>query len=154
MAEDSRFADERTIQEFWAGIGETNNVNQGMSRLPWFIGGPIYFLIYILRGINIFSAIRYTLTNRRIRVDRGMKKTTVLSIPLDDIEDIRLVDELAFTRTGNLEVIISGGNVGLTMAGIQDPTPTRLTIMDAVRARKQVQDVLQQQSRARATAKA
>lgn len=153
MAENSKFAGERTIQEFWAGIGESNGVNQFLGSMPWPISGPIYFLLYVVRAANIFSTVRYTLTNRRIRVDRGMRRTTVNSVPLEEIEDVRLVNEIPFTRTSDLE-ILSGGKVVLTLAGIQDAEPKRRTILDAVRARTQVLKVLEQQKRAREKAAA
>lgn len=147
------YAGERPIIEFWASMGESNSLNQLAAKLPWILGGPIYFVLYVLKAVNVFSAVRYTLTNRRLRVDRGMRKNTVQSIPIEEIEDVRLVNEAKFTRTGDLEVI-SRGKVVLTMAGIQDPAPARLTILDAVRARVQVQKVLDMQSRAKAAATA
>lgn len=148
MASDSRFAGERTIGEYWAGIGESNSVNEVLGKLPWIVSGPVYFLLYVVRAVNIFTSVRYTLTNRRIRVDRGMKRSVQQSIPLEEIEDIRLKEEIQFTRTGDMEVV-SGGQVVLTMFGVQDPGPARLTMLDAVRARTQVLKVLDQQNRAR-----
>lgn len=147
MAEPN-FSGERTIIEYWASVGESNAANRFASSLPWFLGGPIYLALYVAKALNLGAAVRYTLTNRRLRVDRGMRKRTVQSIPLEEIEDVRLAESLPFTRTGDLE-IISGGKVALRMRGIQDPAPARLTILDAAQARAQVQKVLRQQQRAR-----
>ncbi|QDU60087.1 hypothetical protein Pan216_09240 [Planctomycetes bacterium Pan216] len=147
------FGPERTITAYWATLGESNAANSVANALPLGLGLLIYVPAYLLKGLNVFSCIRYTLTNRRLRVDRGIQRRTVQSVPLEEIEEIRLANELEFTRTGDLE-IVSQGRVVLRMVGIQDPRPARQTILDAVEARIQIGRIVERQAKARAMASA
>ena len=150
-AKDPRFADERTITEFWASLGASNKTNTAAAGMPFGLGILLYFPLYVMKSLFVGSAIRYTLTNRRIRVDRGVAKRTVESFPLEEIVDVKLDDYIPFTRTGTLIVEGKSGELG-RLSGIQDPEPARKTIMEAVRSRIEVSKVMQQQAMAPATA--
>lgn len=139
------YAGERLIVEY---IGDAPaDANNLASRLPWFLGGPIFFVAYLLRGLNIFGMTFYAVTNRRILVRRGITRKEVLSIPLEAIERIEVVDENTFSRTGDLELLGSGDPLPYRLRGIQDPWPARQTVLDAVVARKEILKVLARQKR-------
>ena len=164
---DNNYDDERIVAEFWPAAWERNALYQLANSLPWFLGGPVFFLAYGLRplfyGLDLLLTVvtlgavklranqRYTLTNRRLRVDRGIGKETVRSVPLEEITTIRVANNLKFTRTGDLQ-IVSDDRVALTLVGVRDPVPTRQTILDAACARVRVQEVLEQQRQAQALA--
>lgn len=145
---DNNFAGERVLTEFWPSAREDGRAMKLATSLPKALGFLIYAPLYILRAIDIFGIIRYTLTDQRIRVDRGMRREVIQSIPLDDIEDIRLVDHSPFTRTGTLEVVCKGA-VQLKMVAISDPEPALRTIQKAVQSRISTQKVLRQQREAK-----
>jgi hypothetical protein len=136
------WAGERVITSYLGGQGE--GANSLAAKLPWFIGGPIFVLAYLLKVVNIFSYTFYTLTNRRIRVEKGIMRKVVDYIPLEDVEDIRLDNLNTFSRTGDLEVLSRGG-MKMRLEGVQDPAPVRQTILDAVASRTEIKRVLARQ---------
>lgn len=141
---------ERTITEYIAGDGVKQT--SGLARsLPGLIGGPIYAVAYLLRGVNIFGTTYYTLTNRRVVVRQGVMRKEVRSVPLESIDDIRIANENTFVRTGDLE-LLKDGKVVSTLVGVQDPWPARQTMLDAVHARVEIQKVLDRQRRVAAVA--
>lgn len=139
---------ERPIISWWGTALDSNAPNDVAASLPWFIGGPIYAIMQLVRGLNVFNGTRYALTNRRIVVERGITRTPSHSVPLDSIDDVRVVRYIPFTRTGDIE-IVSKGNVVLTMVGISDPHPARQTLLDAITAHVEVGKVLDRQRRAK-----
>lgn len=143
-ANEQDWTGERTITEFFPALSENSGLYKLANSIPLGLGLILYAPLYVIRAINPFAVLRYTLTNRRIRVDRGTRKNTIRSIALEDIDEIRIRDYLKFTRTGDLEVI-SKGEVVLLLSGVQDPEPIRKTILDAVRARVQVAEILNRQ---------
>lgn len=141
---------ERTITEFFPAPRESGAIYKLANKIPLGLGLLIYAPAYVARALNPFGVIRYTLTDRRLRVDRGTTKSTIRFVPLEDIDEIRVRDYAKFTRTGDLD-IIHKGEVVLTMVGIQDPEPVRKTILDAVKARVLVQKILAEQAKNRET---
>lgn len=135
---------ERTITEFFPAPNESNALYKFANSLPLGLGLLIYAPAYVVRVLNPFGILRYTLTNRRLRLDRGTQKSTVRYVALEDIDDVRVRNYMKFTRTGDLE-IVSKGEVMLRMVGIQDPEPVRRTILDAVKARVQVEAILKKE---------
>lgn len=165
----SDWQDERTITSFMASMCESNAAHRMVAALPRALGSLVYVLLWLLCWVFIAAFFilvvvplalvgvrlpmewmftRYTLTNRRMRVDRGLAKKTTQWVPLEEIEDVRLVDPIAATRTGDLE-LVRDGQVVLRMVGIQDPEPARQTILDAVQARVSVQKAIEQLQRAK-----
>lgn len=145
-------AGERTVTEFWSSLGENDSWYQLANRIPYGLGILVYAPVYLLKVFRLRSAVRYTLTNRRLRLDRGIPKRTAAEIPLEHIDDIRVKDWVTFTRSGDLEVL-RNGSVAMTLKGIRDPESVRRTILDAVHARVEVQKVLQAQESAPAEPK-
>jgi hypothetical protein len=178
--QDPRWHGERTIVELWPTLETSRRLNAfADERRNPFIGGALYLLGDLLRvlvycldvskylavaGLNVLrrlfgaepiqsrvrSIVRYTLTNRRLRVDEGPAKRTAQFVPLEDIDEIRLVQTRVRSRTADLE-ILKGGTTILTLHGIHDPVSARQTILDAVRARIEVAKVLEQQKQTAST---
>jgi hypothetical protein len=82
-----------------------------------------------------FLCKRYTLTNRRLMIQRGLKPRPIQEIALADIDDVRLVAATfdAFYLAGTLEVV-SKGEVKLTLPGVGEPESYRQAILNAVKA--------------------
>jgi hypothetical protein len=78
---------------------------------------------------------RYTLTNRRLMIRKGLRPSTREEVPLSDIDDVRVVPESldAFYRAGDLEVI-SKGQVVIKLPGVPEPESFRHSILNAVKA--------------------
>jgi hypothetical protein len=88
-----------------------------------------------LKKIGPFVCRRYTLTNRRLMIQKGLKPAPVEEVPLSAIDDVRLdaagVDP--FYVSGTLEVL-SAGKVIMTLPGTPEPEGFRQAILNAVRA--------------------
>jgi hypothetical protein len=82
-----------------------------------------------------FICRRYTLTNRRLMIQRGLKPRPIQEIALADIDDVRLEKDTfdEFFLSANLDVI-SKGQVSLKLAAAPEPESLRLAILNAVRA--------------------
>jgi hypothetical protein len=82
-----------------------------------------------------FVCTRYTLTNRRLMIRKGLKPVAVSEVPLEQIDEVRLdpakIDP--FFVSGTLE-IISKGQVVLTLPGVPEPEGFRHAIINAVKA--------------------
>lgn len=113
-----------------AGFGRSLIQTKLLAPLAWLLLAPLYF-----KKILPFLAKRYTLTNRRLIIQRGLKPKPSQEVKLEDIDDIRLVESTfsAFYRAATLEVI-SGGKVVLTLGGVPDPETFRQSVLNAVRA--------------------
>lgn len=81
---------------------------------------PLALLIYL--GQKIFGD-RYLITNRHVRVVRGLNGTVREEIRLSDVEGIRIVpgSELSFFRSGDVELVGDGGKSLLVMHGVVMP---------------------------------
>jgi hypothetical protein len=101
-----------------------------IAAAGWLAMGPFYFL-----KVAPFFARRYTLTNRRLMIRRGLKPKPSQEVALADIDDIRVVNDANsdFFMAGNLEVI-SKGKVVLTLPGVPGPEAFRHAILNAVKA--------------------
>jgi hypothetical protein len=130
---------EAMIREVWPSVTDVPGLAalcEKMQRsillapLAWLLLAPLYF-----GKILPFLAKRYTLTNRRLMIRRGLKPSPSKEISLADIDDVRLVpDSLsAFYRSGNLEVIAKG-QVALTLTGVPEPESFRHAVLHACRA--------------------
>lgn len=176
----SPYKGERVICEFYPSLNENNGINRLAASLPLGLGLFIYAPAYvakaavpmtleIVRSLPMILRIllvpvtlplkllggpllvRYVLTTMRLRVDHGLTRTAAHSVPLENIDHVRLQDETTFTRTGNLE-IVSNGRAVLTLVGVQNPRPSLQTILDAVHSRKEVEKVMHRQRQAQSAA--
>jgi hypothetical protein len=98
--------------------------------LGWMLMAIPYFL-----KVAPFAATRYTLTNRRLMIRRGLRPKPSHEVALADIDDVRIQKDSnsEFFMSGTLE-IVSKGQVALTLPGVPGPEAFRHAILDAVKA--------------------
>jgi hypothetical protein len=101
-----------------------------LAPLGWLLLLPLF-----LKKIAPFLCTRYTLTNRRLMIRRGLKPKPVREIALADIDDVRLVPDSsnAFYRCGTLEVLAKG-QVALTLPAVPEAEGFRHAIINAYKA--------------------
>jgi hypothetical protein len=131
---------EARIRESWpsvlaiapgvAKLGQKLIRSVALAPLGWLVQAPLF-----ARKLAPFVCKRYTLTNRRLMIQKGWKPTPVQEVKLADIDDVRLdpASHDAYYRSGTLEVL-SGGKVVLTLPGVPEPEGFRQAIINAVRA--------------------
>jgi hypothetical protein len=128
--------DEALIREVWpsvasqpaiASLGRALTNTIVLAPLAWGLMAAAYF-----GKLLPFLARRYALTNRRVLIRKGLKGIPGDSVPLSDIDEVRLVTDgnSDFFRAGTLE-IVSGGKVLLTLKGIPEPESFRHAILNA-----------------------
>jgi hypothetical protein len=131
---------EATIREAWPtvlGIAPglatlARKLVQSVILLPL---GLLILAPLFLKKIGPFVCRRYTLTNRRLMIQAGLKPAPVQQVALADIDDVRL-DAAAvdpYYLSGTLEVV-SKGQVVMTLPGVPEPEGFRQAILNAVRA--------------------
>ena len=128
---------EALIREAWPTV---SGINAGLAALAkklmqTYLLAPVGFLLLLplfLLKFAPFLCRRYTLTNRRIMIQRGLKPTPTHQVALVDIDEVRFdpneVD--AFYVSGTL-TIVSKGQVVLTLPGVPEPEGFRQTIVSA-----------------------
>jgi hypothetical protein len=101
-----------------------------LAPLGWLLLAPLF-----LKSIAPFVCTRYTLTNRRLMIRRGLKPHPVKEIALADIDEVRLVPESynTFYRCGTLEVLAKG-QVALTLPAVPEPEGFRHAVVNAYKA--------------------
>jgi hypothetical protein len=131
---------EATIRTAWPSVvsanaplarfGRTLIKTRVFAPLAWLLLAPLYF-----KKILPFLARRYTLTNRRLMIQRGLKPRPRDQVALADIDEVRLVEGSynPFYRAGTLEVV-GGGQVKLTLTGVPDPESFRQSVLNALMA--------------------
>jgi hypothetical protein len=127
---------EAMIRETWPGVNDVPAV-AGLAHtlmrtiilapLAWLLLAPCYF-----KKIMPFIAKRYTLTNRRVMIRRGLKPKPTREVALADIEDVRIEDGTlnSFYRTATLE-IVAHGSVAMRLRAVKDPETFRRAILNA-----------------------
>jgi PH (Pleckstrin Homology) domain-containing protein len=113
-----------------ASLGRMLIRSIALAPLGWALMLPFYFL-----KILPFLARRYTLTNRRVMLRRGLKPVPDGEVKLSEIDDVRVVTDAnsQFFRAGTLE-IVSGGKVALTLPGCPEADAFRISVLNACRA--------------------
>ncbi len=102
-----------------------------LAPLGWLLLAPLFPLKF-----HPFICKRYTLTNRRLMIRRGLARPRpIQEIALADIDDVRLdpASSNAFYRSATLEILSQGKTV-LRLPGVPQPEAFRHTILNAVRA--------------------
>jgi hypothetical protein len=122
-----------TVVGYAAGLsrlGERLMKTIVLAPLGWFLMAPLF-----LRKFMPFLCKRYTLTNQRLMIQRGLKPHPIEEIPLADIDDVRLVEGTydPFYLSGDLEVI-SNGQARMKLVGVSEPESFRRAVIDAVKA--------------------
>ena len=110
-----------------AAVGEKLARTIVLAPVAWPSLGFFYF-----KKIAPVFAKRYTLTNKRLMIRRGLKPKPTRQIDLADIEDVRLQpgSYSHFYRSGTLE-IVSRGQVAMRLRGVPEAEGFRRTIINA-----------------------
>ena len=131
---------EAMIREVWPTVLGVSSAVAGLSGKLMRSGflAPIGWMFNSLlfgRKFAPFLCQRYTLTNRRLMVQRGWKPTPTHEIALKDIDDVHLIGDSydAFYRSGDLQVM-SGGKDVLKLIAVPEPESFRQAIVNTVRA--------------------
>jgi hypothetical protein len=131
---------EALIRETWPSVRAMNGGIAGLAAklmrsiilapLGWLLLAPLF-----AHRFRPFFCRRYTLTNRRLMIRRGIKPSPVQEIPLMEIEDVRLVPGTldSFYHAADLEVI-SKGQPAMKLPGVPEPESFRHAIINAVKA--------------------
>jgi hypothetical protein len=100
---------------------------------------PIGFLILaplVLLKFAPFICVRYTLTNRRLLIQRGWKPAPSQEVALADIQDVFLDEKKIDTYFLSTELRIVGtdGKPVMTLTAVPEPAGFRQAILNAIRA--------------------
>src|SRR5262245_50728166 len=131
--------DEAVIRTVWptiavyagpAALGRVMMRTIVLAPLAWLMLAVPYFLRVIP-----FLARPYTLTNRRLMIQRGMRLTPKQEIALADIEDVRVVEDSnsMFYRSAALE-IVSKGRVVMQLKAVPSAESFRQAILNTCKA--------------------
>jgi hypothetical protein len=131
---------EALIREVWPSVTASS---AGLSKLAaglirTVVLAPLGWLLLAPPFGKVFMPFlwrRYTLTNRRLLIRKGVRLNAAQELPLAEIDDVRLVPDSvdAFYRSGDLEVL-SKGQVAMTLRGVPEPESFRHAILNAIRA--------------------
>lgn len=137
---------EAMIREVWATVDANPSITTlarkliktvVLAPLAWFILLPFWAkrLLGFLPGLS-FLTTKYTLTNRRLMVRKGMKAKSVQEIPLDHIGGVKVITDANsdFYATGHLQVLRKDGSAAFMMEGVPEPESFRQSILQAVTA--------------------
>ena len=85
-----------------ARLGRTLMRTIILAPLAWLLLAPFYF-----KKVLPFIGRRYTLTNRRLMIQRGISSKVVQEVPLAEIDDVRVRtdDNTEFYRAATMEII-------------------------------------------------
>jgi hypothetical protein len=127
---------EARIREVWPSVARVPGIaSLGRMLTGTIILAPLAWLIMSLPYFGKllpFVATRYTLTNRRLMIRRGLKGTPAREVALADIDEVRVLTDAnsTFFRAGNLEVV-GKGQVLLSLPGVPEPESFRHAILNA-----------------------
>ena len=102
-----------------------------LAPVGWLLLAPLFPLKF-----HPFICKRYTLTNRRLMIRRGLARPRpVQEVALSAIDDVRVVPHSRndFYHSGTLEILSEGKTV-MHLVGVPQPDAFRHTILNAVRA--------------------
>jgi len=118
-----------------SGLGRTLGRIYG---LPYAIGFFIHILtlpvpVLLAAAMFFFSGFRrYTVSSTRVRICRGFGDQSGPEVLLTELDDVRMVVRSGqeFYRAADLE-LISGGQIALTLPGVQNAEPFLHNILEA-----------------------
>jgi hypothetical protein len=130
---------EARIREVWpavtrwpavATLGRVLTRSIIFAPVAWLLMAPFYFL-KILPGF----ATRYTLTNRRLMIRRGLRPSPSREVALAKIDEVRVRPDANsnFFRAADLDVLTQG-QVVLTLPGVPEPESFRHNVIQACKA--------------------
>jgi hypothetical protein len=134
---------EAMIREVWAAITTSPGPSTMarklmgsffMAPLGWLLLLPLWAKRFLgfLPGLSGLT-VKYTLTNRRLMIRKGMKAKPAQEIALSDIGEVRAIEDAnsEFYGTGTLEVLRKDGSPALKLAGVPEPESFRHSIIQA-----------------------
>jgi Bacterial PH domain len=132
---------EALIREVWPSVAaHPGAAKLGRQLTRTIIGAPLAWILlapfYLGKVLPLGKlAVRYTLTNRRLMIRRGMRPQPSEEVPLASIDEVRVLKDSnsEFFRAATLE-IISGGKTALRLPGVPEPESFRYAIVNATRA--------------------
>jgi hypothetical protein len=137
--------DEAVIREVWpsvtaspaaAGLARVLMSSRIGAPLGWLLLAPIYFKKMLALGPGMSGlAVRYTLTNRRLMIQHGLKPRPAREIALADIDEVRVRTDSNSEYYGAATLdIVSKDQVKLTLPGVKGPESFRHAIINAYKA--------------------
>src|SRR5215813_1523325 len=132
---------EGRIREAWPSIAAVNPMlsGLGMKLVQTYFLAPIGWLLLLPSFLQKFApwiCDRYTLTNKRLMIQRGWKPSPTQEVKLGDIHDMRLDEKTIdpFLVTGTLEILGDKRQLLMTLTGVPEPNGYKEAILNAVRA--------------------
>jgi hypothetical protein len=131
---------EAMVREVWpsvveaqpavAALGQKLISSVFLAPLGWLLLAPLFF-----KKIVPFLSKRYTLTNRRLMIQRGLKPHPVQEVALADIDDVSIAADShnSFYRSATLDVLSKDRKV-LTLVGVPEADSFRQAIINTVAA--------------------
>jgi hypothetical protein len=108
-----------------------------LAPIGWFILAPLYFmkLASVVPGLSGLAR-RYRLTNRRLMICKGMKATPVKEVPLEQIADVKLVNDAnsEFFVAGTLDILDANGKLLMSLPGVPEAESVQRAIQQAAAA--------------------
>jgi hypothetical protein len=105
-----------------------------LAPVAWLLIAPLFAkrLLGFLPGLSGLT-VKYTLTNRRLMIRKGMKAHATAEIALDQIGEVRVVPDgnTDYYVTATVEAHRKDGSVALTMPGVPEPESFRQSILQA-----------------------
>ncbi len=113
-----------------SGLAQKLTGTMILAPLAWLVLAPLFVMKYLP-----FVSRRYTLTNRRLMIQRGLKPRPIQEVALAEIDEVRIMPDSnnAFYRSATLE-ILSHGKVVMDLPGVAQPEGLRHAILNAYRA--------------------
>jgi len=130
---------EATIREAWPTLASTPGLSAlGAKLIQTVILAPLGWLLLaplLLKKFAPFICRRYTLSNRRLAIRRGLKPAVIEEVSLAEIDEARLDPKSvnAFFRCADLQ-IVSKGQVKMTLVAVPEADSFRMAILNACAA--------------------
>jgi|HubBroStandDraft_4_1064222.scaffolds.fasta_scaffold169486_2 PH (Pleckstrin Homology) domain-containing protein len=134
---------EAMIREVWettAANGPAMTMARKMIRsvilapIGWLLLAPIWGKRFLgfLPGMS-FLTVKFTLTNRRLMIRKGMKAHETSEIPLNQIGEVhtRTDGNSDYYSTADLDIQRKDGSVAFTLKGVPEPESFRQAILQA-----------------------
>jgi hypothetical protein len=128
--------DEGRIRERWPSVARwplCATVGRLLTRTIVLapVGWVVMSLAYFAKLLPFFMR-RYTVTNRRVMIRSGWYGKASAEVPLEKIDDVRVVADANsdFFRAATVEVM-NGSQVALRLPGVPEPHSFRWAILNA-----------------------
>lgn len=100
-----------------------------LGRLAALVTFPLAILVYFL---PTYRLKRYTITTRRVLIQKGLRPRPVRDMALEQIDEVQVVQRPGqeYFRAGDVQ-LLEGGQVKLELPGVQAPENLRHNILEA-----------------------